>query len=470
MILIFLFPSFLAAQAISPYRTWTHSSGKTIQAELLKFSDEYDRKGVVRLRMKGGTTHSITPLHLSAVDRTTILKSFLQHRFNTEYDRSSNSYSTRSKRIKGKYASYKSTGYIGFNADKSWLKLRVAIPRSTPKEKAYLLINHANDLLRIDLEDSNLTSRYLEVDASEHIAMLNKLWLKPEQTKVYIEDSNGKYTSVPISSTEKDSFKETTKAYTLLTSTDHLLWWATYKGLDPASLKKEKPKEEDVAIDLPPLTEPKNWTLANGETLHAALKAFSAHKIVFEIPNGDSDPIRKHYLIDELDRDTREQIAKLRMNHSLQTKWHPYDDNFAWYWPKENKSINLLLFTIETKTGVPHLYFQTRYGNTTGEKLKSCRISSPNISLDMQLILNPQDTLHLRSGTSTKHWHKLSDQEANLLLIAAAGIEKIEFEVVPETGEPIQKFLSDDEFKSSIEAIEVYRAWHSLTEKNPTEN
>ena len=186
------------------------------------------------------------------------------------------------------------------------------------------------------------------------------MWSTANFTKAYVGDSAGDYSAIDLPVSARAGISEMIKAYTILNKLpDHKVWWTTNHGAPPADLVDAKPPEQPVEEPAElTITETMDWTLNSGELLNAKLKSFQGHRIEFSTSNGNS----KFRQIEQFDETTRQKIAELRMAHSLQSGWHPYDDQYTWFWPTkwpqhQRKDRNLILFTIEKSSGQPHLFF-----------------------------------------------------------------------------------------------------------------
>ncbi|NNE90673.1 MAG: hypothetical protein HKN23_03415 [Verrucomicrobiales bacterium] len=187
----------------------------------------------------------------------------------------------------------------------------------------------------------------------------------------------------------------------------------------------------------------------------------------FKTPDGET---RSHDL-DDLSPAGREILAARRLELSLNQTWHPHDETFAWYWPKNWTDPNnrvarrTFLFAINRETGESKLFLQQRYDSPDAPPIANCRIRGKTVQLDLMFNVN-KDALKLRSPGNTKLWLPVSDDFARVLLTASPALEGLNFEIKSPLAEPQSGDFTAEEFAASLEAIEIYRAWKSLVHKN----
>ena len=475
---LFLFILFLSngrGQAILDERVWTNEDGKRIRAELLKFGKEAD-KGLVRLRVKGGSVYTLAPETLSREDQAVILKARFEHLFRTRFNEGMAAHFFYSKKVPRDSEGKKTVAYIGNDFEGSWMRIKVYLPSEiASKGVSLMFIAKGTEPLSLPYgeEDINRGRSYSTIDLSltKHANEVAKLFNEPGSVKIVIKSSDGIYTQVKLSSSEAAGLKEVAQAFRSLASltTDHV-WWSVFQGLDPteiAKLQDEKKMEAPLVENQPepsgPVLPLQEWTLEkSGKSFLAEVIGFDRHRVIFK---PDGGPLRSEPL-ESLSPQDRSVLAERRLELELYQSWHPYDDEYTWYWPKnwtdpgERIRKQALLFAINRETGAPRLFLQQRFDTDSAVSISSSKLKSPKVSLDLDI--HGGTAMQLRSQENTVIWLPLSEDYASLLLIASAALESLEYDLAPASGSHQVGEFTGEEFEASVEAIEIYRAWHSL--------
>ncbi|MDA7597917.1 hypothetical protein N8813_03215, partial [bacterium] len=96
------------------------------------------------------------------------------------------------------------------------------------------------------------------------------------------------------------------------------------------------------------------------------------------------------------------------------------------------------------------------------------RIRGKVLELDLPFELNG-DTMKVRDASNTRVYFALPEDFCDVLLVATPALEGFQFSHKLNDGTETTGEFTEAEFKASIEAIEIFRLWHSLvkTEKSP---
>lgn len=474
--LLVVFANLGCAQAILPSRTWTNNEGRTLKAELLKFTQEINEKGIVRLRLRSGSTVPINPGTLSNQDLSIILKAwFDSSEFRRRYNKGNQSHFFYSNEVSSKDADKSAVAYIGNDVDSSWLRLRLGANRNLITQgQAVVFVDHRDQIVRIPYTQDDIENRQstavVDLSLTKHKNQLLSIWAAPANGKLYIEDKSKKYLAVKLSNREKVGFREITQAFSWLDQvSDDPIWWETLTGQKPP--EKPEPTKGTMAPEpQKPITELKNWALEkSGEVFEAEVMAFDRQQVNFRTVDGSS---RKENIAD-LNRGSRMTIAKVRLEHTFKPSWHPFENDHQWFWPKAQKSEDngktafdqpCLLFALAKEDDKPTLILQTRYPNQSGTSIESARLMAEPVALSLDLSADEGRSHELRSDQHTTTWYMINQEEIDLLMIAAPGIEAIEIEVTSSKGKTHREKLTDSQFRSTLEAIEIYRTWHSASQ------
>lgn len=464
-------PSFVCGQAILPERVWTNTNGKKIRAELLGFNPRTDQ-GTVRLRMKGGNIFKLKPESLSREDQAVILKARFNENFRARYNENTGAHFFYSKQVPQKDDD-KIVAYIGNDHESAWVRLKVNAHRDLVEDGKKVLLMAGNEIpIRIPYSDEDIEhGRFhstIDLSLTKYGTALTKLFARPDKIQVLIEAGSDSFTEIKLTRPEKLGLKEIADTYLTLSklTTDHV-WWTTFQGLDPEEFKKlaeQKAMEEapQKVEDTGPVLPLQEWN--DGQrTFMAEVSGFDRHFAIFKLEDGKKQSIP----VVDISREGREQLVAARQNRSIYQTWHPYDDEFTWYWPKtstdpaERIEKRIILYAKNRETGEPGLFLQQRYDTDSAIDIASCKLKAPKVYLDVDFPDGGR-VLKLRGRTSTKVWYHISGEIAELLLVAAPGIESFEYEITPAEGEAQRGKFNDEEFRMSIEALEIYRIEKSL--------
>ena len=223
-----------------------------------------------------------------------------------------------------------------------------------------------------------------------------------------------------------------------------------------------------------PLSEIMTWEIqATGEKFDAALMKFERRKAIFQKDPTDAATARE-LLTSALIFENREVLTALRIKNSLTEIWHPIDDHLNWYWPAIDDKVhdrtgqNLILVAVDRETEKPRLFLQQRYETPPSNRPVSARIRGKVIELDLPFELDG-DTMKVRDASNTRVWFALPEDFCDILVVATPAMEGLKFTHKLNDGTETSGEFTEAEFKASIEAIEIFRLWHSLvkTEKSP---
>lgn len=471
----------VVAQALLPERIWTNADGKKIRAELLDF-DSKSADGSVRLRMKGGNIFKVQPGSLSREDQAVILKARFENSFRSRYSESMAAHFFYSNQVDRK-ADDKVVAYIGNDHESSWLRLKIGAHREILEggETVIIMAGDASPLrLKYDPDDidEGRSNYILDTSLTKSADALPPIFANYQKARVLIESKSGTYTEIKLSSPEKLGLKEVSDAYKTLSNltTDHV-WWTTFQGINADEFKKlsdQKAMEETAEQAAPeqmedsgPILGAQEWTdERSGESFYAEVAGFERHLVNFKL---EGEQFRSLPVAD-LNEAGRDLLAQARIVQSLYNSWHPYDDDYLWLWPKEwtdpadRIEKQVFLVAVNNETAEPALFLQSRYDTDSAVDIATCKLISPKVYLDID-IPESAPSLKLRGRTSSKVWHLLNGEIADLLLVAAPGIESFEFEITPVDGEPQTAEFTAEEFDASLEALEIYRTLKSLYKK-----
>ncbi len=456
-----------SAQSLTSVREWTNTDGKKLKAELLVFGKEAD-EGIVRLRMSDGVVHKIEEASLSREDRALILKERFKSQFRSNFNARMDAHFFYSKLIPEQDEEESTIAYIGNDEKGGWLRVKVSLKSGAAKDGvALMIVGKGAPPIRIEYgsEDLEFYAGNVQLDLSltKHSADLATLLESPDAIKFVIEKGDKTYSEVVLSDTELKSLTRVSSAFRKLAelSTDHV-WWATFRDLDIDEINARLKAEEEakmMAAQKPepekqqPLTEKLTWqTEATGETFDAVLLGFERQRATFD---SRAVPVL------ELTAANREVLAALRMEHSLKANWHPVDDGFGWYWPKDDSCRNVLIFAVERETGKPRLFLQQKFDIAPTGRPTSARIRGKVVDLDLPFPVS-NGAMKLRAETETTVWLPLREEYCEVLMIASPALEGLRFEHQTADGEMKKGDLTEAEFDASVESIEVFRLWHSL--------
>lgn len=479
-------------QAILEMREWTNADGKKIRAELLTFGNEL-RQGKIRLRLAGGKVFTLAPDALSREDQAIILKTKFEKLFRGRFSERMNAHFFYSKRISAAEQDDGTVAYIGNDIEGGWMRMRLNLDADRADEcSAILLVRQGADSVRIGVSEDDVDygrgSATVDVSLTDESDRVANLFTQPNQVRILLEDKRGKFSELKLSAAEGLALQEVSTAFRDLQHlTDDHVWWTTFQEISEkefASLMAERnpppepPKPEPSKV-IEPIVPMRDWTIAETEgAFRAEVMSFDRNRIVFR---GEDRKVTLHGLTD-LTPENRSVLAEARLRHALGRNWHPYDDRFAWHWPidKTDSDARLayegLLFVIERETGKPGLFFQVTSGapDETDPKSRPSEWMLTGLKIPMDLEFRPSPgTRKLRTLDRTTWWFPVSDEYAEVLVVASPALEglRIGTELAGEAAEPV--LLGDAEFKASIEALEIFRAWMSLLnegeEEEPTE-
>lgn len=465
------------SQAISPLREWTNNDGKKIRAELLAFGNE-TQKGLVHLRLKGGAVYKVKPETLTREDQAIILKAKFDKLFRSSFSNRMEAHFFYSKKIPADEQDENTIAYIGNDIEDGWIRLQTYLPsRQAEDGVALMAVRTGADSIRVEFDEDDIEfdRRYalLDVSLTNHADEFAELLADPSDLKFIIESSNGSFSEIELTHPEKLALQEVSQTFQALNplTTDHV-WWTTFTEMERAEFdelrKKDEEPPEPVVPAMPKEKEPilpsQPWTMeGNGNTFTAAVMGFDREKVLFRLDSEKSQSIP----LEELSPSNREVLAARRLELSLYQTWHPHDEKFAWNWPlswtepDDRISKQAILFVIDRETGEPGLFLQLQFNQPDAPSIASCRLQGKSVAIDLAFPVK-HSTLKLRSSSRTTLWLPISEDAAEILVVASPALEGFTSEIDSPTAGVQKGEFSDKEFEASLEAIEIYRAWKSL--------
>ncbi|MDC0258861.1 hypothetical protein OAK43_01375 [Verrucomicrobiales bacterium] len=473
------------AQALLPSREWTNTDGKKLRAELLVFGKESEQ-GLVRLRMKNGTVHKVEESSLSRIDRALILKEQLKAQYRSDFNTRMDAYFYYAKKIPAKEEEDRTIAYVGNDLKGAWIRLKANLKGGIGKDGLALMIMGVGaPPIRIEYTAEDIEffrgGAQLDLSLTKHNEALGTFLKDSEKMKFLIEDADKNYREIPLNDNEISALSQVSATFEKFRDlTSDTTWWATFKGIDPALLVKQEAEKETPPIPQPipeipkPLSEIVTWEIkATGEKFDAALKTFDRKKAIFQNDPTDAATARE-LLAADLIFENREVLTALRIKNSLTEIRHPIDDRLNCYWPAiadkahDRTGQNLILFAVDRETEKPRLFLQQRYETPPSNRPVSARIRGKVLELDLPFELNG-DTMKVRDASNTRVYFALPEDFCDVLLVATPALEGFQFSHKLNDGTETTGEFTEAEFKASIEAIEIFRLWHSLvkTEKSP---
>ena len=479
--LLFFSASPAFSQAMMKEREWTNADGKKVRAELLDFVDDS-----VRFRMANGSVFKVDPRSLIREDQAVLLKARIDHFFRNQFSEKSDAHFFYSKRIPKDGRDGNTVAYIGNDPGEAWLRLKVnADPDIADRGAKVLLIGEAAGPIEIPYDEDDIgggrQQAIIDLSLSKHRDTVSRIFENPSLARIVIESDQGIYTEVPLSREEKIAIQEVVSTYESLLplTTDHV-WWTTFQGVDIETFREltrvEPEPDENTPTVMPiPNTDQKpvlpiqTWEIeSSGDSFTAAVSGFDRHRVLFLLEDGST----RATSVEELTRVGRESLASARMKHAFYKSWHPIDEDHSWYFPHhwpdpdERTAQALILFAINRETGRPELFLQQCFKNKEAVGINSCTLKAGEVFADIELPVD-RGTLKLREKNGTKVWIHLNREICELLLVASPALEKLSSRITPETGSPQSDEFSEHAYEASMEAIEVFRAWHSLLDIKP---
>ncbi len=480
-LILLLFLSLLwpdtALSQLLPSRTWTNRDGKKMRAELLRFGKDREAH-LIYLRIRGGNIYKIQPETLARKDQALILKSRFDKDFHHHHNEEEDHHSFRPY-LTGGRPSISATIYS--EVDNNRLALRLTLDGERLSEGAAIVLTGSDSgYIRTPYDADAVSYRKdkesLTVYLDEEADSFYRIIAGGGRPSLLVESTSKSLHPINIPPNDLTALQKVARAYRSLDqlSTDHT-WWSVFQNMsaeEVTALVKQR-AGLTVAESKPAMKEPaeassiapaRDWqVLATGETINAEVAAFFGDQVELRLAGGDKRKIQ----IAALSPTCRNQLASIRMDHSIAQAWHPHDDVYTWYWPIDvtDPGARLahtgLLFTIQRETGQPTLFLQTHYENAEGTGIENTKLKSSDVSLDMDF---PADapTYRLRTPDRTIEWYALPDDYVELLMVATPVLHNLELSLVAADGESSTEPMDAEAFQTSMEVVEIYRIWHSL--------
>lgn len=457
-------------------RVWTNLNGKKIRAELL-MAGYHSGDDTIQLRIKGGNIFKVDPATLIREDQALILKTIFEKSFRSRYNKDMGAHFFYSKQA-GKEDNEKTVAYIGNDHRSAWMRMKVRAHPGLVNDGTRIMIIGEGHPVRINYTPEDVEAgrgnSSIDLSLTKYGENVSSLFSNPGRLKILIETESGRYTEVRLSKPEKQGLKEVADAFLTLSklTTDHV-WWTTFQGLDPEVFKKTledeamaeaaAKKNNGSPVDSGPLLPSQEWNEERNQTVFTGeLTGFTRHLAKF-LCEGDSERLVP---VGNFDKAGRELLVSTRQARALYESWHPYDDEYIWHWPKRwNESAEriekqAILFAVNRETGDPGLFLQQRTASSSEESIVGCKLKSPGVHLDIDL--HAGQSLKLRKPTGYIVWYRLAPEVVELFLVASPGMEDLEYEISLASGSVEKGKFSADEFRASIEALEIYRIRKSL--------